>query len=52
MFAILVGLNDKLANLRDDPVKIQSHLGSNSPNDLILARVEAFEVEGKHSLAG
>ena len=51
MFAILVGLNDKLADLPDDPVEIQSHSGSNGPDDLILARVEAFEVEGKHSLA-
>ena len=51
MFAALVALNERLAKLRDDPVELLSRVGSTGPNDLILARVEGFEVEGKHCLA-
>jgi hypothetical protein len=47
MFLILVGLNERLANLGDDPVELRSHVDSQSPDDLILARVEALKAEGK-----
>jgi hypothetical protein len=46
-FSLLVGLNERLANLGDDPVELQSHVVSHSPDDVILARVEALKVEGK-----
>jgi hypothetical protein len=46
MFLILVGLNERLANLGDDPVELRSHVDSQSSDDLILARVEALKAEG------
>jgi hypothetical protein len=45
--SILVGLNERLANLRDDPVELRSHVDSQSPDDLILARVAVLKSEGK-----
>ena len=45
--SVLVGLNERLANLGDDPVELRSHVGFNSPGDLILARVQALKVKSK-----
>jgi hypothetical protein len=47
MFSSLVGLNERLANLGDDPVELRTHVDSQSPDDLILARIEALKSEGK-----
>ena len=47
MFSILVGLNERLANLGDDPVELRSHVNSQNPDDVILSRIEALKSEGK-----
>lgn len=41
--SVLVGLNERLANLGEDPIQLSLHVGFNSPGDLILARVEALK---------
>lgn len=43
-FSVLVGLNERLANLGEDPVELRCF---NVPGDLILARVEALKVKSK-----
>jgi hypothetical protein len=46
-FSILIGLNERLANLGEDPVELRSHVDSQSFDDLILSRIEALKSEGK-----
>jgi hypothetical protein len=45
--SVLVGLNERLANLGEDPVQLSLHVGFSSPGDLILARVEALKVKSE-----
>ena len=46
-FSILIGLNERLANLGEDPVGLRSDVDSQSFDDLILSRIEALKSEGK-----
>lgn len=46
--SVLVGLNERLANLGEDPVQLSLHVGFSSPGDLILARVEALKVKSEN----
>jgi hypothetical protein len=49
-YSVLVARNERLGNLGDGRVEPQSHVVSNSPDALILARIETLELEGKYRL--
>ena len=38
--SVLIGLNERLANLGEDPVQLSLHVGFSSPGDLILVKSE------------
>jgi hypothetical protein len=47
VFSVLVGLNERLANLGDDPVELRFQVSSHSLDDFILSRVKASKVKGR-----
>jgi hypothetical protein len=44
--SVLVGLNERLADMGEEPLELP-HVVSDSPGDLILARVERLKLKGK-----
>jgi hypothetical protein len=43
----LVGVNERLANMGEEPLEFSPHVVSENPGDLILARVVGLKVKGR-----
>ena len=43
----LVGVNERLANMGEEPLEFSPHVVSDNPGDLILARVVALKMKGR-----